>query len=324
MKLSVTIAALLTVLLTTAGVCRAGDVNPPAAPGPTMKTLDQVRPGTPIPGSETAAGKYTISRPGQYYLTGNRMISYYGIEITADNVTLDLNGFELYADADGATYGIQMTARRNVTIQNGSVRGFSTGINENHTTSGYGHRLIDVRVLDCIGMGVQLLGKCHQVIRCTILNNGNRGLNIPAANSLIKECTVVGNGFYGIYAYEAGINVIGNVVSDNDTTGIAVSSGCVVQDNTCCNNNGYGIYAFYGSLIKNNACYSNQNDGIKAYAATVIGNNAYNNQNYGINAGNYSMVDQNSAHNNNQSGGDYTNIYYNSTFNTYGTNYPGM
>src|SRR3954470_21985484 len=76
---------------------RAGPLNPPAgAVAPTMKTLQDVEPRTPIQSlSGSAAASYVITQPGSYYLTGNivRTPNKHGIQVLADNVTIDLAGF---------------------------------------------------------------------------------------------------------------------------------------------------------------------------------------------------------------------------------------
>ena len=83
------------VLLTTPAI--AGDLNPPTgAPAPTMKTLTEVEPRTPVnaantPGDATAV--FRITQHGSYYLTGNIMgeAGKSGVVIDSDDVTLDLD-----------------------------------------------------------------------------------------------------------------------------------------------------------------------------------------------------------------------------------------
>ena len=68
-----------------------GSLTPPGAPAPTMKTLNQIEPRTPI-----SSLPFTISSSGSYYVTGNLGITgQNGITINQDNVTLDLGGFTL-------------------------------------------------------------------------------------------------------------------------------------------------------------------------------------------------------------------------------------
>ena len=75
-----------------------GSLTPPGVPGPTMLTLNQMEPRTPI-----SSAPYTISQPGSYYLTANLTVaSGDAIDINANGVTLDLNGFTI-SSTDPAT-----------------------------------------------------------------------------------------------------------------------------------------------------------------------------------------------------------------------------
>src|SRR5262245_59148158 len=84
----------------------AGPLAPPAGPvGPTFKPLAEVQPATPVqslPGS--AQAMHVITQPGSYYLTGpiTATAGLNGIDIFADDVTLDLCGFEINGASAGA------------------------------------------------------------------------------------------------------------------------------------------------------------------------------------------------------------------------------
>ena len=75
----------------------------------------------------------TISTQGIHCLMGNlatAQTSGDAITITANNVTLDLNGFKLGGQAAGSATGATgiLSTANNVTVKNGIVRGFRTGI----------------------------------------------------------------------------------------------------------------------------------------------------------------------------------------------------
>ena len=77
-----------------------GSLTPPGAPAPTMKSLDQVEARTIVNAANTpgdANNLFIITNSGSYYLTTNLVgvSGKSGISITANDVTLDLNGFAL-------------------------------------------------------------------------------------------------------------------------------------------------------------------------------------------------------------------------------------
>src|SRR5690242_11336971 len=90
----------------------------------------------------------TISVSGSYRLTSDlrAAVSNDGIDITADNVTLDLNGFTVYGGGGLIADGISIGDHKNVEIKNGTVRDFTrNGVFSNVNT--HYIRVIDVRAI---------------------------------------------------------------------------------------------------------------------------------------------------------------------------------
>jgi hypothetical protein len=108
---------LLALALTISFAFSQGPLLPPAAPAPSMKSLDQIEPRIPI------SATTTVTTSGSYYLTSDVAGQ---ILINTNDVTLDLNGFAVRITTDADGIGINGTSFKNITIRNGSVVGPGT------------------------------------------------------------------------------------------------------------------------------------------------------------------------------------------------------
>lgn len=114
--------------------------------------------------------------PGSYRLEGNIIAAHPGnaIEIMAPDVALDMNGYTV-SSISGSSVGIS-SFMENVTVMNGSVRGFSQAGIE---LQGRNCRIQNVRVTDS-GIGVSASDNCL-VQDNTITDNSGPGLVFPPA-----------------------------------------------------------------------------------------------------------------------------------------------
>jgi hypothetical protein len=246
-----------------------GSLTPPGAPAPTMKTLAQIEPRTPI-----SSAPFTISVPGSYYLTTNLNVTGGdAITITVSGVTLDLSGFTISSTAASAVgNGILLTnALSDILIFNGHIRGGVTN-NGSGVYNGPGFnngiayassipvntRVSNVSVSGCKAYGILIERGDSQVVEsCTVRTVGLQGINA----STIRSSSAIDCGGYGI---------VGDQVSDcrgEASGGGSGVSGIVVQ-------NSYGSSIGSGSgLIAGTAqnCYGQSNTGIGlqvSYTAT--------------------------------------------------------
>ncbi len=296
-------------------------------------------PQTPIPASlKKPAKTFVISKSGSYYLAGNRLCDANGIDIEANNVTIDLGGFTLTGNNNGS--GIYMRDRINVEIRNGTISDFNYAVNDAYTymapqNNSANHRVIGIRALSNTQGGIKLYGPNCEVRDCTVSNNGtsasgNNILGISVGdNSTVTGNTVSDNGDSAqsnatIYGVSAGNNCIitGNTINHNgymagaNTTiyGIKNGIGSTITGNTV-SNNGYSAGSFAasrcgGGAVTGNTVYDNGSYatatvyGIYAYSgSTMTGNTAFlNGQGSvtvdGIYAGDGCTVIGNTAHSN--------------------------
>jgi parallel beta-helix repeat protein len=160
-----------------------------------------------------------IQRDGDLYtLTGNVISDVNGIVIERDNMTLNGVGYSIEGTEQAYDYhfdyrGIDMSERRNVTIKETNIKGFSFGINidvSSHSTL-FGNNITNNRY------GIFLSGSLHNIV---FGNNvmANEYYGIRLANSsynFVSENEVIRNVDAGIFlSLHSSCNIIsGNYIS---------------------------------------------------------------------------------------------------------------
>ena len=259
-----------------------GNLTPPGPPGPSMKSLAQIEPRTDVLTlSGDASDQFIITNSGSYYLTTNIMgVSNKScIEILANNVTLDLNGFTLQG-VPGTFTGITAGTPTNLIVRNGTLNGWGTvglGIDgtyarnvlfEHLAAYGNGNTGIisegsaDVR--DCMSSsnansGI-VLGYGGTVLNCTAAYNGIFGISVSGsfAGSYVGNCYVRNNQLAGIYMNGDGIEVIGNLCTGNNSGTNANFGGIVIDDNfSRVENNHVAGSGYAGILVTSSARTNN-------------------------------------------------------------------
>jgi parallel beta-helix repeat protein len=283
-----------------------GSLTPPGAPAPTMKTLAQIEPRTPI-----SSLPFIITNGGSYYLTTNLTGSgggTNGITITANHVTLDLGGFVL-SGIPGSGTAINVPAlQTNLVIHNGTIRGWASGVFGNCVNGEFAN----LKVSDNSG-GIQGGYGCVAV-RCSFYNN-SYGLQVSDGSTVkdcigqstgtailasdgctVESCTAMGNGFVGI-SVGNGCTVKGCTAKANFPAGIKTGDGCTLESCTAMNNTSTGIVAGAGCTIKGCTAKSNLAAGIHANdGSTIIGCTAAQNSATGIEAGSTCTINGCSAY----------------------------
>lgn len=253
-------------MLVTGAVLYAGPLNPPAGPvTSTGRTLDEIYNRIPAVGASDGRTPISatgiITAPGSYVLTANISVtSGNGLAITADNVTIDLNGFSISSTANTGS-GIQVNSNsQRLVVRNGTVSGFGVGVNIASFVDSVILEDLLVRSAKTTGITSTATNtKSVHVRRCTVLDTGAttvaadgnlniQGIALSGAVNVLEDCVVArlfynGGGvgtFRGIHLSNASATGVGNLVTGCTVThdaaitgtGIRFENGGVYRDNT--------------------------------------------------------------------------------------------
>ncbi|MFO0835554.1 MAG: right-handed parallel beta-helix repeat-containing protein [Phycisphaerales bacterium] len=269
----------------------AGPLNPPGgAVSSTYKTLTEVEPRIAINSTNTpgdADSVYRIVSAGSYYLTGNvtGQSGKSGIEIAADNVTLDLNGYTLIGVA-GSVSGVSVSGvHTGGTIRDGIARSWGNA----------GILLYD---------GSNALNQfIVEGVHAT--SNGREGFHVNQ-NGRVINCTAYGNSREGFIARD-GVILTGCNALSNTLTGFLGKTACSFDSCIARGNGagGFGLVSGATGSHRFNACTAqgNTGDGFNTHdGATLIGCSANLNTGSGIVVGLHAVVRDSTANNNSQYG----------------------
>lgn len=178
--------------------------------------------------ADTAGFPVTLSQPGSYRLTSNLVLTdpqVDAIQITANHVTLDLNGFVILGPVTCAGAGVQLAcapgsasgvgvrapAAQFSAVRNGAIRGFGAGV---------------------------LLASFARVEDLSVADT--RLAAITAGPSSRVARNTVSGGWIGISAVGT---IRDNVVFGSRSHGIASHGAALATGNTVSHAGGYGLYA---------------------------------------------------------------------------------
>ena len=259
------VAGMAIMLAGVSGAWAQGGLTPPGAPGPTMRTLAQVEPRTPI-----SNANFTISSSGSYYLTTNLVCAGVGITIDADNVTLDLNGFAIIGRDSASTWGIHTSSGyyTNLVVRNGTITSFGQlGMDVSMCR---GSLFENLALLDNGYSGIAI-GDYSQANHCRAANNGSHGFSINARSTAIG-CIALKNGLNGFDGDSDAI-ILNCIAYSNRQNGIKTDDNSQVKNCVSTCNSSNGIITLTGSLLEGNNCASNGIHGISVRTRCVVKNN---------------------------------------------------
>ena len=197
--------------------------------------------------TEISSVPFTAAAPGIYCLNSSLVASVtFGaaIDVSADDVVVDLNGHALEAAGPNNALGVRAVSNKNVTVRNGTIRGFAGGVAlGSFTTPTQGHVAEKLRVEGSSTYGIRVQGtgsivRNNLVIRTGATKGGSSGIIAIGSsvhvvgNEVVETVEIAGSQAIAINVGNApGAVIERNVVSNaalgpTDSVGIFVSPTC--------------------------------------------------------------------------------------------------
>jgi hypothetical protein len=174
---------------------------------------------------------YKILKSGDYCLGSSLTVNISegrAIDVAADNVRLDLRGFEIDGSAGGPftdVVGVWAVDRKNITIRNGAITGFGDGIsivNANDSGKSRGHLVEKLLIKNSRGIGIRLTGDYSTIRRNVISGTGGPGFAAGIRHEG-SHGTIVENRINDTRATSDGPNSVASAIDLVDTEARTVS-----------------------------------------------------------------------------------------------------
>lgn len=178
---------------------RGGPLSPPVGSvGSTGKTLTEIEPRIALSAANTpgdSEGHYCIQQPGSYYLTENLSIASKAvIKVLADNVTIDLNGFQI-ANSATTRPAILSTVATNDTsslvIRNGII-GNAAVVNSVAKSITSNHAITSIEGVTFSRYAV-IAGRRIVASSCAFFRTGSTGPTLAGTRVELDSCVLEGN-----------------------------------------------------------------------------------------------------------------------------------
>lgn len=235
----------------------------------------------------------TISAGGRYILTSNLVLTDANVDaivVTANDVDIDLNGFEIAGPVactgEGAAVsctsssatgrGIAGPTAETSKITDGSVRGFAAGGIRLGARASI--RRVTSESNGAIGIEV---GAGSSLAEAISYQNVGAGVS-TGASTLLERCIAFGNAGAGVTAgQDATLSAV--VARENGGDGVSIVSGGLVAESTASSNGQVGIRVGAGTHVRDSTATGNGADGIVATAgAGLVGCVARGNTGFGL------------------------------------------
>ena len=191
-----------------------------------------------------------------------------GLVIGAAGITLNLNGHTI--DGSFAEVGIRNDSFPNVTISNGTVNGFSDGIELGDAAAG--NHVQDMRVSANVTQGIHATGPDTSITSTAAFDNGSFGIRIGGERSQVDDSTAKNNDTFGIVSDGDNTIISDSLALSNDAAGIALSAaadGAQLTGNIAnANFDGINVGVLNATLSKNSASFNTQR-GINALSGGI-------------------------------------------------------
>jgi parallel beta-helix repeat protein len=180
------------------------------------------------------SGSYVVTNnlPGPDGLNGNDCL-----EVDADFVTIDLNGYTLRGNKKGEGITDKSNSVRSIVVKNGIVTQFGNGINLNDTREAV---IDNVQSVKNAGHGIVLREGC-QVKNSVISRNKKHGLVVKKGECSVMNNVANHNDDDGIQIRDAGNTVTGNTANSNGGRGLSIRCPSNVIANTFVGNSKLAI-----------------------------------------------------------------------------------